>query len=182
MRFQIRPALGVERLFRRCEIPVSLGRTFKAELGGELAKIGREVVAVVKPLGQQANARGKPIAIVAVRPVVVSPDGCLVHPRHERRSAGRADRSRGVEPRVTDPLGRQLVEIGRRNFRSATARKLVAEVFGDEPENVGAIGRLHPTSLRHSQAKGHGRDKNQRLVDLHCSRPPQIYALGLNEP
>ena len=148
---QVGPSIGVEGLFRRGEVPVGLGGAPEAETRGKMPEIGREIAGVAEPLGQQADARRKPVAVVAMRAMVVRADRRLVHPGHERRPAGRADRRRGVEPRVPHALGRQPVEVRRPDLLRPGAAELVAEVLGDQPEDVGPIG-----------APGHRRARRDR--------------------
>ena len=57
VRLQVGPAVGVERLFRRGEVPVGLGGAPEAEALGKVPEVRREIAGVAEPVGQQ---RGRP--------------------------------------------------------------------------------------------------------------------------
>ena len=63
-----------------------------------------EITGILQPMRQRPHAFRQTKAVIAVIGKVMEVDRGLIHPRHERRPARRANRRRGKHPRVPRPL------------------------------------------------------------------------------
>ena len=81
VRLEVRPVVRVERLAVVGEVPVGLARADDVDVLGKRPDVGREVARVAEPVGSDLDAVGEPVAVVAVRAVVVGADGRLIHAR-----------------------------------------------------------------------------------------------------
>src|SRR5688572_17049520 len=109
--------------------------------------------------------------------MVVRADGRLMHPGHESRAAWGTNRRCGEEPRVTDTLSGEPVEVRRPNLLRAITPKLRPEVFGNEPEDV------WPAGIGGEQGSGGKQERNDgRQSALKGFHGGEIYQTNVARP
>ena len=98
--------------------------------------------------------------------MVMCPDAGLIHPRDERRSARRANRSGGEGVRKASSFPREPVNMRRLNQLLAIAREVRRHVIHDKPQNIrllrGLIGGMQSGHLSQQQ-----RDESEGDEVLH---------------
>ena len=80
MRFQVAPLGGVERLFRREEVPVGFAGALESTRRRHLDEIGGEVSRIAQPAGERTHAVGQCLFVLSA--MILCADGCRIHAGH----------------------------------------------------------------------------------------------------
>src|SRR5262245_20359774 len=86
--FQVFPAIGIEGLAFIVEVPICFPRTFEAPARRQFLKIGGKVAGLPHPIASHLDAFRKFVTVVAMRSLILSSNGGLIHPGDKRRAAG----------------------------------------------------------------------------------------------
>src|SRR5262249_2339860 len=76
---------------------------------------------------------------------------------HKRAAAGRADGGGREESRVSHTLIRQAIEVRRGDLFRAVAGEIGAEIFGNEPDDVGAVSSSRAGNKQEAHAEAQRR-------------------------